>query len=195
MGEQRLIIRIVESYIQISKINDYLFCPRSVYLHSVYEGFDKKTYHSHYQTAGTLAHKTIEEDHYSSLARYMVGIPVYSDQYWLAGKIDIYDKKEKILIERKKRLKQLFDGQCYQLYAQMLCMREMGYPVDRLVIHSLDDNKRHGIALPSKTELQKFLGVLVEMQKLDNPVYGLLQTNVRKCANCIYQPLCRGDVC
>lgn len=184
----------MESYIQISKINDYLFCPRSVYLHSIYEGFDKSSYHSYYQTAGTFAHKTIEQDTYSSRKRYLVGIPVYSDKYEIAGKIDIYDREKCILIERKKHVQHIYDGQRYQLYAQMLCMKEMEYPIKGLLIHSLDDNKRQVIDLPNETEFAMFLNVIEEMKDSENPEYQCLQTNLKKCANCIYQPLCRGDL-
>lgn len=42
------------------------------------------------------------------------------------GKIDVYRKKEKMLIERKYQLKQIYQGQIYQLWGQMFCLQEMG---------------------------------------------------------------------
>ena len=98
----------MESYIQISKINDFLFCPRSVYLHSIYETFSTRTYHSNYQVAGKIAHKTIDTDTYSSEKKYLVGTSVTSEKYGITGKIDIYDKEKLMLIERKKTVKQIF---------------------------------------------------------------------------------------
>jgi CRISPR-associated exonuclease Cas4 len=184
----------MHSYIQISKINDYLFCPRSVYLHSVYEGFDRSVYHSRYQTAGTIAHKTIDKNRYSSLKRYLVGAPVYSEQYEIAGKIDIYDRETKTLIERKKFIQYVYDGQRYQLYAQMICMIEMGYEVSQLLIHSLDDNKKYPVSLPDKKEMEIFLKVVKDMKDPENIAYHQLQSNLKKCMRCIYQPLCRGDL-
>ena len=41
------------------------------------------------------------------------------------GKVDMFKKKEKILIERKYQLKQVFQGQIYQLWAQYFCLLEM----------------------------------------------------------------------
>lgn len=35
----------MESYIQISKLNDFVFCPMSLYFHSFYENYNQKTYH------------------------------------------------------------------------------------------------------------------------------------------------------
>jgi CRISPR/Cas system-associated exonuclease Cas4 (RecB family) len=54
----------MESYIPISKINDFLYCPLSLYLHLSYEEFDQKNYHEEAQTAGKLVHKNIENQTY-----------------------------------------------------------------------------------------------------------------------------------
>ena len=47
----------------------------------------------------------------------------------LMGKIDVYRADKKLLIERKYQLKQIFQGQIYQLWAQYFCLTEMGYEV------------------------------------------------------------------
>lgn len=182
----------MEQYIQISKINDFLFCPRSLYLHSIYESFDTSVYHSAAQAAGRIAHNTIDKDMYSSKKRYVVGIPVTSSQHGITGKIDIYDTQTKTLIERKRCLKKVFDGHKYQLYAEMLCLREMGYTVDALKIHSLEDNKTYPIALPTKEDWQAFFQTVEQMKSVEAILY--VQENLSKCAPCIYRPLCRGDM-
>ncbi len=184
----------MDSYIQISKLNDFIFCPRSVYLKTIYDNFNTETYHSHYQTAGKIAHEAIDKGTYSSLKRYRVGMPVYSDVHGLAGKIDIYDADKKLLIERKKKVKQVFDGYRYQLYAQLICLEEMGCPVESLVIRSLDDNKRYPIARPTDKDLEPFFAFIARMRDDRNPANWQLQTNLNKCAQCIYRPLCRDDV-
>ena len=183
----------MDSYIQISKLNDYIFCPRSVYLHSIYESFDTDTYHSHYQTAGKIAHESIDSGAYSTLKKYRIGMPVYSNVHRLAGKIDIYDCDAKLLVERKKLVKKIFDGYRYQLYAQMICLEEMGYPVDALVIRSLDDNRRFPIVKPTTEQLKPFFDLIARMRDNSNPANWRLQTNLAKCAHCIYRPLCRED--
>ena len=46
------------------------------------------------------------------------------------GKIDVYRAKDKYLVERKYQLRQIYQGQIYQLWAQMFCLQEMGYEVE-----------------------------------------------------------------
>lgn len=179
----------MESYIQISKLNDFIFCPRSVYLHSIYEGFNTAVYHDTPQINGKIKHESIENSTYSSEKRYLQGIPVYSEQYGIAGKIDIYDAQTNALIERKARVKTIYDGYKYQLYAEYFCMLEMGYVVESLFIHSLEDNKRYPIDLPVGEELHKFENTIKEMERASVTLFPVLD-NPSKCDNCIYRPLC-----
>jgi CRISPR-associated exonuclease Cas4 len=87
----------------------------------------------------------------------------------IGGKIDIYDREKKMLIERKTRIKdgRIHAGQRYQLYAQMYAMREMGYPVEHLRIHSLEDNKRYIVMLPDIREEGNFENTLWAMRTFD----------------------------
>lgn len=70
------------------------------------------------------------------------------------GKIDVYKRKEKKLIERKYQLKQIFQGQIYQLWAQMLCLREMGEEVESLAFYETSTNKTIPVAMP-------YIGILM----------------------------------
>ena len=56
----------MESYIQISKINDFLYCPLSLYLHIAYDELDKREYQETAQIAGKIVHENIEKGEYSS---------------------------------------------------------------------------------------------------------------------------------
>ena len=157
----------MEPYIQISKINDFLYSPRSLYLHSVYESFDQNIYHESPQKVGKLTHQNIENSTYTTAKRYIQGMSVYSSKYNVGGKIDICDQQVQSLIERKAKLKKIFLGHKYQLYAQMFCMKEMGYPVKKLFIHSLKDNKRYQIPLPNESEIVEFEATLKAMRDYD----------------------------
>lgn len=178
----------MESYIQISKINDFVFCPRSVYLKSIYDNFQKKTYQSTYQTQGTFSHESIDTKTYSTHKRYLMGLGVYSDTHGICGKIDVYDTEDHHLIERKHKVRNIYDGYRYQLYAQLLCFEEMGYSVKKLSIHSLSDNIRYPVAYPSGAEMGEFISILDAMKSYDVTTAPILKT--AKCAKCIYQPLC-----
>jgi len=69
----------MESYIPISKINDFLYCPKSLYLHLMYEGFDESLFHEKPQKEGKLNHQPIEEKTYSTAKRFIVGKEVYAN--------------------------------------------------------------------------------------------------------------------
>lgn len=177
----------MESYIQISKINDFLYCPRSLYLHMAYEDFDKSGYHEVAQTAGKLVHENIENQTYSSAKRYIQGISVYCEKYNIAGKIDIYDQKEKTLIERKNKIKYIYLGYKYQLYGEYFSIAEMGYDVKKLFLHSLSDNKRYEISLPDSEEEAAFAEIINKIKNFT--VEDIKNHSCEHCANNIYSPL------
>lgn len=176
----------MESYIQISKINDFLYSPKSLYLHSVYESFNQNIYHEAPQKIGKLNHDCIENGQYSSAKKWLQGIAVYSEKYNLGGKIDLYDKETKSLIERKTKIRTIHDGYRFQLYAQMVALEEAGYKVKKLFLHSLNDNKRYKIKLPDEKEIKRFEETLKEMRSYD--LKNLRQSQF-KCDMSIYRHL------
>ena len=179
----------MESYIPITHLNDYTFCPRSIYLHAIYGAFKQNLYHRTPQTIGKIKHENIEEGVYSSAKRYLQGMSVYSEKYGLMGKIDVYDTVEQALIERKNKAKFIYDGYRYQLYAHYFCLTEMGYPVKALYIHSLSDNKRYPLALPSTNEQKDFEEIVEKVTCARAGAMPVLK-NKAKCEACIYKPLC-----
>ena len=48
----------MEDYISISTLNDFIFCPYSIYLHNVYMDTDEELYHATPQTKGRIAHES-----------------------------------------------------------------------------------------------------------------------------------------
>lgn len=179
----------MEQYIQITKLNDFVFCPLSLYLHGLYEKYDQNIYHEEAQTAGKIKHENIDEGRYSSRKRYLQGLPVYSERFNLMGKIDIYDKEEKVLIERKNKIDKIYDGYRYQLFAQFECMWEMGYPVEKMYLHSLLDNKRYEINPPDIEDMIKFVDIVNSINKTN--LYRFKKgANPKKCDRCIYRELC-----
>jgi len=180
----------MEEFIQISKLNDFVFCPRSIYFHSIYENYNEKLYHSKPQTVGKIKHENIENGYYSTSKHIIQGLPVFSTKYNLAGKIDIYDSKNKHLIERKAKVKKIYDGYRLQLYAQYFCLLEMGFEVQKMYIHSLFDNKRYQVNVPNDEELEKFEKIINDINSTDMNNL-VLNSNNEKCDNCIYRELCR----
>ena len=55
----------MEPYILISFLNDFIFCPRSIYFHAVHGSLKQEMYRGKAQTEGKIAHESIEEGNYS----------------------------------------------------------------------------------------------------------------------------------
>lgn len=91
----------MENYIHISTLNDFVFCPYSIYLQGVYMETDEGQYKAAPQARGKVAHQTTDNKTASNRADDILSLPVYSEEYGLMGKIDVYKRKEKQLIERK----------------------------------------------------------------------------------------------
>lgn len=174
----------MDSAIPISAINDFLYCPKSLYLHAIYSSFEKNTYHDTPQVLGAIAHENIEKGEYTTSKHILQGLSVYSSRLGVKGKIDIYDAKNHFLIERKYRVKQIYTGFKYQLFAQMYCLEEAGMPVERLFIQSLSDNKRYEIPLPTPDEKKEFEAVIQKMQSFKES--DLRDHTCRHCQNNIY---------
>lgn len=176
-------------YINISVLNDFIFCPYSIYLHNVYMESDETMYHATPQMQGRLAHKSIDKKTSTNRADVIMSLPVYSEEYRLMGKIDVYKRNEKRLIERKYQLKQIFQGQIYQLWAQMLCMREMGYEVESLAFYETSKNKMIPVDMPTDSDLKNFKHFISRFHSFD-PSTTPFTLNRNKCMHCVYCNLC-----
>lgn len=174
--------------IQISKINDFLFCPYSIYLHNIYEDHNELIYHKDFQQRGKINHHTIDSGKYSSQISILQALPIFSEKHNLIGKIDLYDKNKKLLIERKYYIKHIFLGQKIQVFSQALCMQEMGYKVNKICLHSLKDNKRYFIPYPNLKLKIYLIKILLQMQQYKPQ--NRIKTNINKCKMCIYNTLC-----
>ncbi len=178
----------MESYLPITYLNDFIFCPRSIYFHQRFAPYNQSLYHNKEQTVGKIRHETIEERRYSTSKNIFQNMDVYSEKYQLCGRIDIYDQSTKELVERKYHIKQIYDGYRYQIYAHYFCLHEMGYEVSSLFLHSLKDNKRYPIQIPSQKDIQEFEELLSKIYK--HRVEETFQQNIKKCERCVYNTLC-----
>lgn len=180
----------MDDAISISNLNDFIFCPASIYFHQLYGEMDTIMYQSEYQINGTYAHDAVDNSRYSTKVDILQGISVYSEEYNLIGKIDVYDCSSGILTERKKKISTIYDGYVFQVYAQYFCLKEMGYSVRKLQFYSKDDNKIYPIDLPEKNDLmfKKFKQVIDDITHFN--IENFIQDNVNKCSRCIYAPAC-----
>ncbi|MDR2234417.1 MAG: type V CRISPR-associated protein Cas4 [Tannerella sp.] len=178
----------MNDYISISTLNDFIFCPYSIYLHNVYKGGDEELAHAVPQTRGKAVHTAIDDKKYSSRKDDISGMNVYSDELGIVGKIDVFKANEKLLIERKYKLLKIYQGQIYQLWAQYFCMVEMGYEVDKLAFYAILSNTTFPVEVPTepqKEELKDFIRCF----KNYDPCQDII-VNTNKCTHCIYCNLC-----
>lgn len=175
-------------YIPISTLNDFIFCPYSIYLHNVYMETDEGLYHATPQTKGKLAHEPVDTKTSSNRSDDVLALPVYSEQLGLMGKIDVYKRREKKLIERKYQLKQIYQGQLYQLWAQFYCMTEMGYKIESIAFYEISTNKMIPVAIPSDSDKQKLQNFISSFKSFE-PLLPI-PVNPNKCRHCIYCNLC-----
>ena len=180
----------MDETILITELNDFIFCPVSIYFHKLYGNRDTITYQNVTQINGTNAHKNVDENTYSHKKNILTAMDVYCEKYDLLGKIDIFDIDKELLRERKKKITQIYDGYIFQVYAQYFALKEMGYAVRKIELYSMDDNKTYNITLPECDAgmLQKFENVITCMRnfKMDS----FIQNNLEKCKHCIYEPAC-----
>lgn len=181
----------MEDYIQISKLNDFIFCPFSLYYHTLYENFSEKTYHGTPQTVGKIKHEAVDNKKYSTSKHILQGIDVHSEELGICGKIDIFDTKESHLIERKNKIVKIYDGYLLQIHGQYYSLKEMGYDPKRLSFYSMVDNKRYPCSLPTNKDYQKLIKITEEIRNFDlEKAYKNIKRNSAKCNNCIYHELC-----
>ena len=186
----------MEETIIISYLNDFIFCPISIYFHKLYGNLDRNLYQTEYQINGTNAHKAVDNKTYSTSKNILQGIDIYSHKYGIEGKIDIFNINKGELVERKNKIKQIYDGYVFQIYAQYYGLTEMGYKVKKLNLYSMSDNKKYNIKLPTEDlEMKiKFEKLIQNIHEFD--IENFQQKNGEKCKTCIYEPACdRSLIC
>jgi CRISPR-associated protein Cas4 len=149
---------------------------------------DEDLFHAAPQTQGRASHLAIDEKSYSTKRDIIVGLPVFSCELGIAGKIDIYKSSERCLVERKHRLNKIYKGQIYQLWAQYFCMIEMGYRVEKLSLYSISENKTYPVSIPSDDDRREIVEFIACLRDFD--IDANIPINENKCKHCVYCNLC-----
>lgn len=152
-------------------------------------GTDDEVYKAEPQAKGTIAHRGIDSKNGSTRKSDILSLAVYSDEFGISGRIDIYKQDKHLLIERKNNLKHIYKGQIYQLWGQYFCMKEMGYDIYQLAFYELSTNKMTYIPLPDEDDKRELIE-FIEIFKRYNIESIIGQANPNKCSHCIYCNLC-----
>lgn len=179
----------MEETLSMTNINDFLFCPRSLYYGNIFRrSIGQNGYQQTPQKTGLAAHETIDEGTYSTRKDVLTGVMVYCEKYRLLGRIDIYDGRTRTLTERKYSVSAVWEGFRMQLYAQYFALQEMGCNVESLRIHSQKDNKTYPVLLPTGDDVIRLETILEQMRSFT--MLAPFAANQNKCAKCIYSALC-----
>lgn len=176
--------------IKISNLNDFIFCPLSIYFHELMTEINGILYNSTKQIKGSKIHENVDKKKYSNSKDVITSLDIYSQKLGLTGKIDILDVKNKKLIERKKKISKIYDGQVFQLYAQYYCLLEDSYEIEKLEIYSYDDNVVYNIRLPEDDidMKNKFFNTIKSIRKFN--IDNFIQVSKSKCQTCVYSNMC-----
>ena len=66
----------MDNLIAISTLNDFIFCPYSIYLHNVYMETDEGVYHATPQTRGRIAHETVDKKRTSNRTDELLSLQI-----------------------------------------------------------------------------------------------------------------------
>ena len=149
---------------------------------------DENIFHASPQVRGRLAHAATDNNTYSSRSSDITSLSVCSDELGIMGKIDLYRKDKKILIERKYLLKQIYRGQMYQLWAEYFCMVEMGYEIEKLAFYETSTNRMISVDIPGYREKSELLNFICRFRNYSPELPITLNHN--KCIHCVYCNMC-----
>lgn len=181
----------METLLQISYLNDFIFCPYSIYLHQVFDNSNEVVYSAAPQQRGKTAHYDIDsfsETQNAEEGTLLKGIYVVSNKLGLYGKIDTYDIKQKKLIESKYLISNIYRGYYYQLWSQYFAMIEMGFEVEYLSFYSIKESKEIGVPIPTQSNLDELRQHIRKIAHFD--FSQAIKVNPNKCKHCIYASLC-----
>lgn len=149
---------------------------------------DEDVYHATPQVRGRNAHATIDSKTTTPSNDRLESLSVFSQELGVYGKIDVYNRVKTSLVERKYQLKHIYQGQIYQLWAQFFCMIEMGYSISKLAFYEISTRKTTYIEIPGIHEKKQLLSFVQQYNDF-NP-RDFKNTNINKCAHCVYLNLC-----
>jgi CRISPR-associated protein Cas4 len=149
---------------------------------------DEDNYHATPQTRGKAAHQSIDNKVASTKQSDIMALSVCSNKLKIFGKIDIYHKDTQKLIERKFELKQIYQGQVFQLWAQYFCMIEMGYTIKSIAFYEISRNRIIPIDIPGIKEYNILMTFINHYRDFDPSMSFPINHN--KCIHCVYSNLC-----
>lgn len=93
--------------ISISTLNDYIFCPYSIYLHQVYMDTDEDMYQAKPQTRGRNAHEPVDTKSTSSKKSIIESLPILSHELGIYGNVEQHSP-ERLRHSANRKIRQCY---------------------------------------------------------------------------------------
>ena len=181
-------LQIMETLLPISYLNDFIFCPYSIYLHQVFDNNNEVVFSASPQQTGKSAHDIIDSQKDKKPIQIIKGAYVVSSRLGIYGKIDTFYVVKGKLVESKYRIKTIYQGYYYQIWVQYFALIEMGYIVNELCFYSISDKKTFPVKIPQQQEFNELRKHIRKIARFD--FEQEIKVNPVKCKHCIYAALC-----
>ncbi len=179
----------METFLPLSYLNDFIFCPYSIYLHQVFDNTKEEVYSAQPQQKGKSQHQIKEQIELAdNKVKVLSEIYVISNTLGVYGKIDQYYPTEKKLIERKYSITTIYRGYYYQLWSQYIALQEMGFEVKSIYFQTIKNNQTIAVNLPTKRDIEELKNHIKKIARYD--FNQNINVNPEKCKRCIYAALC-----
>ena len=170
----------MQRLVNASMLNQYLYCPRRFW-YIVYQDTQGDNY---YKTDGKSKH-----ENQSTRGGWTREIYVESTELGLKGKVDVFEDRECIPVERK-RGDDYYPNDEIQLTAYCLLLEEaMDEVVDEGVIYLFGTDRRHRIRI-TEWHRNKLQEVLAEIREMDVTTPPPFTDNPAKCEKCSTREYC-----
>ena len=178
----------METFLPIPYLNDFVFCPYSIYLHQVFDNSSEIVYSAAPQQTGKSQHAAIDTLKSKDSSSIIKGAYVISNRLGIYGKIDTLHVNKYKLVESKYQIKTIYRGYYYQLWAQYFALTEMGYQIKELSFYSIRDKKTYPVPLPEQKEFDELRSHIRKIARFN--FEADINVNPVKCQHCIYASLC-----
>lgn len=176
-----LMARWIDDMINVSDINQFLYCPRRLF------------YLQFYQTQGVnefLVDGRRKHQRQGRRGGYVFELYLSSERLGLHGKIDLIDESDGMKPIERKRGDRYFENDVIQLCAYGLLLEEyLGKPVDTGILYLFGTNRRAEIALTDSIK-RKTISVIEDIRSMNPDSIPGFVDNPKKCTKCSVQLYC-----
>lgn len=180
MAFQKWLLRMEDDLINISDINQYLYCPRRFWYLKFYDTQGL----NYYRADGKIRH-----ENQSKRGGWTKEIYLESQELGLKGKIDVLEERNNVPVERKRGDDYYKNDEIQLAGYCMLLEDNTDDKVEKGIIYLFGTDRRHEIKI-SKWHKEKVKEVVENMLNMDVNSPPTFVSNLNKCKKCSTRKFC-----